>query len=963
MSDRSLTDLLDDAGLDRRSYLQLVGTAALTGGLAGVAQGSGDEECQSIPVAIAGDDGTIGDGEMLDAVSHWQDETEVPGTCGKTIDDATILELAEMWQNGDEVDTGTDIDGLRWSDPETWDGTKPQAGDRVEITEEMDVVLDESPPELGGILVDGGSLTFARMDLELTTAHIVLEHGGTLQIGTEEQPFEQEATITLTGSRSDVDSADVPCQDCGSKTIASVGGDLSIHGAVEEPTWTQLDATAEAGDTTITLTESVDWEAGDEVALPSTSLDPGHVDRRTVTAVDGKTVELDEPLESTHYGELQQFGPGDQYEVDERGEVLNLSRNIVIQGDEASERANFGGHVMAMNEHHEEQMNRADSGEAWPDIWADYDNDPDLLPRIAGVELRRMGQEGILARYPFHWHRYGDADGSYIRDCTIHDSYQRGVTVHGTQHATVANNVAFDVTGHCYFLEGKIEDGRPVEDFEEGTELRGNVAALVTRFSSEDRELIVSDSAPAGFWTNGPPKSTVVDNVAAGVYGHGFWVDLDNSAEESHRPRNNEDLGTWEGNVAHSIHSRNPSGSDAVDISQNTTHNIPTKGGAGFLIDGGAGDFHGLRAYKSVVGFWSDESRNNAVRESVIADTRNALWFKDGGVDDSVVVAHTDNQSLETDAERQRGYTVPEPGTTRMGSAESITGLVSFYQGARSKNTAYIGFDTDDDVPHGVFGTMQNITNNPYFAAGNRLVDSNPYLPNLPKEGRELDVLPRVIPSADGGIVGEYDDRFDISEFDGGEYRELRWGSSHLTDRESCEQIDYIGTRAGHEFDRYVYSSTARSVSVSYPPGDYRVDGTVHEDIGGKRGYLESGLTYRYQGKLSPEFEAGRVGQIRIHRGYPDDYVVFAFPMESEPTLEHVGLPAKGDLVEVDSKAAVQAEESLENGRYYWDDAENTLWLRVVTNPEMANEFGTLPFKGNFELPVQRGRDNGVSFE
>jgi len=865
------------------------------------------------------------------------------------------------------------VDGKQqWSDPATWDGEKPQAGDAVEITGGVDVVLDESPPALAGIHVDGGSLTFARQDLDLTAGYVVLAHGGRLQIGTEQEPFEQAATITLTGSRADLgttavpsalEAAATPGEHCGVKTICSLGGELSIHGAVDGPTWTQLDATAAAGDSSITLAESVDWDVGDEIALTSTSLDPSDVDRRTVAAVDGTTVELDEPLDHTHYGDLQSFGPGGEYKVDERGEVLNLSRNVVIQGDEASDDENFGGNVMAMNEHHEEQLQRANDGEAWPDIWADYENDPDLLPRLSGVELRRIGQEGILGRYPFHWHRYGEADGSYIRDCAIHDSYQRGVTVHGTQNATLRDNVAFDVTGHCFFLEGKNEDGRPVEDFEAGTLMEGNVGALITTFSSEDRELLVSDAAPAAFWTNGPPKSTFRDNVAAGVYGHGFWIDLDNSSEESHKPRNGEDIGTWEGNVAHSVHSNDPSGTDGVRISQNTHHNIPTDGGAAFLHGGGVGDVHGLTAYKSVVGFWSDESRNNAIRDSVIADTRNALWFMDGGVDDSVVVAHTDNQTLSTDAEQRRGYTVPEPGTTRMGSAESITGLVSFYQGARSKNTAYVGFDTDDEVPHGVFGTMQGITNNPYFAAGNRLIDSKPYLPDLPKPGRDLEINSRVIPTADGGFVGEYDDDFDISEFDGNEYRELRWGSEHLTDLASCEQIDYIGTRAGHEFDRYVYKSTARSVSISFPPGDYEVEGTVYEDIGGKGDSLESGLTYNYQGTLSPDFDAGKEGEIRIDLGYPDDYVVFAFPMDAKPTLEHVGSPPKGDLVEVDSKADVQAEESLENGRYYWDDTENTLWLRVVTNPEMANEFGTLPFKGNFELPVKRCRDNGVKFE
>ena len=836
----------------------------------------------------------------------------------------------------------------RWSSPDTWGGEKPSAGETVRVPEDTTVVLDESPPELSSIIVDGGTLRFARENLSLRTGAVVVKNRGRLQIGTEDDPFEQEATITLTGRR-----GDEGVLDCGTKTLCARGGQLSVHGAVDGPTWTTLDGTAEAGDSTITLAEPVAWEAGDEIVLPSTSLDPGAVDRRRIAGVDGRTVELDQPLEHTHYGELQTFGPRGEYEVDERGEVLHLTRNVVIQGDESSDVDRFGGHIMAMNEHHHEQVQRAAAGENWTTIWDENRNDPALLPRLSGVELRRMGQEGVLARYPFHWHRYGNADGSYLRNASIHDTYQRCVTIHGTQQATVANTVAFDVTGHCYFLE---------EGTEDGTRLRANVGALVKPFSSENRTHILSDSTPSVFWTNGPPNSTVVDNVAAGAYGNGFWVDLENNG--GHPARLNEPLGTWDGNTAHSIHSNDPDGEQNIRMSQSPRDHINTTGGGAFFIEGGEGNLSNLTAYKSPVGFWNDDATNIVVQNATVADTRNALWFQDGGVDNSTVVAHTDNTGpLETAAERRRGYTLPEPGSTRMGSAESVTGVVSFYQGARVKNTAFIGYETDDSVPHGVFGTMQGIRSNPYFAAGNRLVDSRPYLPDLPKEGRELEVGARVIPSADGGIVGEYEDEFRLSEFDGSEYRELRWGSDHLTDRAGCEPIDHIDSRAGHEFDRSVYSCPGRSVSLSYPDGAYSVDGTTYEGIGGKRGYLEANQTYRYQGTLSPEFVADHEGDLRIHRGYPGDYVVFAFPMAEKPELSQVGQPAAGELVEVNSREAVRSEENLENSRYYWDSGEKTLWLRVVTHPEKANEFGTLPFKDKLGLPIKRARDNGILFE
>src|SRR3982751_228858 len=44
----------------------------------------------------------------------------------------------------------------RWSDPATWPDRKvPRAGDKVTIAEGKDVVLDVSPPALGGLTIDG----------------------------------------------------------------------------------------------------------------------------------------------------------------------------------------------------------------------------------------------------------------------------------------------------------------------------------------------------------------------------------------------------------------------------------------------------------------------------------------------------------------------------------------------------------------------------------------------------------------------------------------------------------------------------------------------------------------------------------------------------------------------------------------------------------------------------------------
>src|SRR5687767_9412566 len=70
----------------------------------------------------------------------------------------------------------------RWSDRASWPDKKvPRAGDKVEIASGKEVILDVSPPALGGLTING-KLTFAdNADLELNTEWIMVH--GELAIG------------------------------------------------------------------------------------------------------------------------------------------------------------------------------------------------------------------------------------------------------------------------------------------------------------------------------------------------------------------------------------------------------------------------------------------------------------------------------------------------------------------------------------------------------------------------------------------------------------------------------------------------------------------------------------------------------------------------------------------------------------------------------------------------------------
>ena len=91
----------------------------------------------------------------------------------------------------------------RWSSKWTWGGTgTPMEGEYIVITNGQTILLDESTPNLKFLLIKGGTLMFDREnpEIELNTQYILLVEGGKLEIGTEEEPYDSKAIITMHGN-------------------------------------------------------------------------------------------------------------------------------------------------------------------------------------------------------------------------------------------------------------------------------------------------------------------------------------------------------------------------------------------------------------------------------------------------------------------------------------------------------------------------------------------------------------------------------------------------------------------------------------------------------------------------------------------------------------------------------------------------------------------------------------------
>jgi hypothetical protein len=554
----------------------------------------------------------------------------------------------------------------RWSDSATWPDKKvPAKDDVVTIEKDMNVILDVSPPALRSVTING-KLSFAdNKDLELTAEWIMVH--GELEIGTEARPHTRNATITLTDNVKDEDMSGVGgTSDRSDRGIMMMGGTLNLHGN-RTNSWTKLSKTAEAGSNSIEVLNAAGWRVGDEIVLASTDFDPRQAERRTIAAVRGNVITLDKKLDYMHFGKIT-------FDVDERGEVGLLTRNIRIEASADAEQSFFGGHVMAMGA---------------------------SRMFVDGVEFNRMGQNLTLARYPIHWHLIGDAQGQYIRNAAIHDTYNRCVTVHGTNFLRVENNVTYNTVGHCFFLEDGIEHGNEfVHNLGIQTKCHTSKPCVPTRLAAagesadfDNRQavrangqqskdvLLPSDNTVSTFWITNP-DNVYRDNVAAGSDSNGFWMSL---PEHPNGKFEGSEISakTWprrtpfrefKGNVGHSnydgfMFDRNINANNTFGVTGNA--HMPKENPADPNSKAVETVFENLTSYKNRNGGIWGRGEMHVFRNVKLADNAMGYTHASGSagrdpftsrVVDSLFVGETENiGNPRTDAEKAYGRSLPKP--------------------------------------------------------------------------------------------------------------------------------------------------------------------------------------------------------------------------------------------------------------------------------------------------------------
>lgn len=231
-----------------------------------------------------------------------------------------------------------------WNNSADWPGGKvPAEGDDVHVEPGWNMVFDMEESPIYKLLRINGNLTFKNTtNTHLRAKHIFIR-AGELSIGSPEYPMLHEAKITLYGERKAEAIVYDNAVEAGNKLIANTGK-FRAYGKPRAHKMSRLTKEALKGAKSIFVEPGLDWVYGDRIAMMPTSYDMLAVDEFTINTYDNVTGEITFNTTLSYYHWGQATTTADLYHgVDTRGEVLLLTRNVKIRGQDVE---SWGGQIL-----------------------------------------------------------------------------------------------------------------------------------------------------------------------------------------------------------------------------------------------------------------------------------------------------------------------------------------------------------------------------------------------------------------------------------------------------------------------------------------------------------------------------------------------------------------------------------------------------------------------------------------
>ena len=630
-----------------------------------------------------------------------------------------------------------------------------------------------------------------------------------------------------------------------------------------------------------------------------------------------------------HFGEIT-------YGVDERGEVANLTRNVVFQTEAQLAQTNSSAQTFLDKVTRQLKVKRlhfliSRSGKAYVD----------------GISIEQGGQEGQLGKYPFHWHHAGDVSGQYVKNSVFSNSLNKCISVHVTDRALIENNVGYNSAGHCFYLE-----------HDETSEVRSkenmfkNNLSLETNIPHSSQRVKDYDDLAAGFWVT-HPRNFFVGNVAGGAgalngqhpgavqrggTGNGFWFEImqENYAEA-------EGIALFDDNRAHS------NSSAAFWINEPGRYNMDKK------VE--VNDFVGYKNRLS--NMWVRMVSTTAQEDFVInnsqfadslsgvyyASTGRTPYYSNGVVNNSLFVAETDNKGTVVEGYDEivgvDGRTVPLNLEGIVNRGGTTVRAIEVYDGdSEYHGNTFVNYQPNEQRESGVFAlpydTPWTMIPN-VIVTDSTLVDSQPFQfdPSFLNYGaRNIHIH-----DVDGTLTGTED------SFNSGIFSLLRTDecAKPLPRSNWYQCVDgnytmlHLSTRDNHVYETAGYNFARRSDGAE---GEIaKVTESPNKDL--YHGNFKMGEWYDHTGYAVRESEEEGKHLYNLnfrfrHTLEGGDWIGLSYEYPEYPDIVELEGDTPEELQEVFSKEAVEAATE---SSYFYSYDEQRLYVKFWVKDETRDVF------------------------
>lgn len=339
-----------------------------------------------------------------------------------------------------------------------WQATSCSSNDVCVIDAGITVIMDTSLV-LGALIIKGrlvwNDSYQSQQDQYLCAGFVVIEENGKFELSLNSS--QKKAWIYLRNNGAI--HAALRSRVLGSFSSANNHKPyLEIQGRPMVRSWSILSDSLPQGSSIIKLlhnAHAMGWTIGDRIAIsPMEPIATGWGQEFTIAHINGDgSILLDRPSDQSYDALYEVVGSVNHVSM-KAPEVINLSRNVIITGDDFE-------HIPC-----DPNLPESVPGEATSTMGcrcAGFRTKCTVglhtlqshggVQRIHNVRVEKCGQRGIEGKYCLHLHQLQSCPECSFHNNAIEFSQQRGIVIHGTHLSQVEGNVLYNVRGAGIYIE------------------------------------------------------------------------------------------------------------------------------------------------------------------------------------------------------------------------------------------------------------------------------------------------------------------------------------------------------------------------------------------------------------------------------------------------------------------------------------------------------------------------------